>query len=352
MWAAVTGLLLLAALAILSSFFGADGARAIFNSAPAILLWVLFAFLMLGGPFVFPALRRNLGLLAAHIGVLFVIGGAMWGSEPAHQLRAALGATPKAYKGFLIVPQGRSADRIVDGTRTRELGRLPFNVHLEKFWIDYYPADPGEKWVMTVGTISSHSEKRAPQWTLGAVDWEVGKQTELPVQGIQMRVVERFLTRIGQLPDAPALPVVKMELTRGGKTATQTIAGGLPGVPARLPLAGVFASAAEWFKAGSPTLFMERPLPAVKDYKSTLVIVDGGKEAARKTIEVNKPLHYGGYHFYQHSYDPDREAYTVLAVVSDSGWPAVLAGFLLTGAGVAWHAALTVIRARRRRSEQ
>ncbi|MEW5947296.1 MAG: cytochrome c biogenesis protein ResB [bacterium] len=41
-----------------------------------------------------------------------------------------------------------------------------------------------------------------------------------------------------------------------------------------------------------------RPL----DYKSDLSVFDGGKEVARKTIEVNHPLVYRGVYFYQSSY--------------------------------------------------
>ncbi len=39
-----------------------------------------------------------------------------------------------------------------------------------------------------------------------------------------------------------------------------------------------------------------------KDYKSTLVIIEDGKEVAKKTIEVNSPLIHNGYYFYQSSY--------------------------------------------------
>ena len=40
-----------------------------------------------------------------------------------------------------------------------------------------------------------------------------------------------------------------------------------------------------------------------KDYKSDLSILVGGKEVMRKTIEVNDPMEYDGYDFYQSSYE-------------------------------------------------
>lgn len=40
----------------------------------------------------------------------------------------------------------------------------------------------------------------------------------------------------------------------------------------------------------------------VKDYTSVLTVIDGGREVETKTIEVNDPLIYKGYYFYQSSY--------------------------------------------------
>jgi len=76
--------------------------------------------------------------------------------------------------------------------------------------------------------------------------------------------------------------------------------------------------------------------PMVRDYKSELTVIDRGAKAARKTIEVNDPLHYGGYHFYQHNWDKDREGYTVLGVHSDSGLTTTYVGFGLVCGGTFW----------------
>lgn len=55
-----------------------------------------------------------------------------------------------------------------------------------------------------------------------------------------------------------------------------------------------------------------------KAYKSDLVIVDNGKKAAKKTIEVNHPLKYKGVTFYQSSYGtiPNAEGTFVINVKS------------------------------------
>ena len=97
-----------------------------------------------------------------------------------------------------------------------------------------------------------------------------------------------------------------------------------------------------WRWAGRPTLLMDNPrqgMKGVKDFYSHLVVVRDARELGEtdKVIEVNDPLHYGGYHFYQNSYDHRAWTYTLLEAVSDSGLPVVYAGFVLLMAGSAVH---------------
>jgi hypothetical protein len=75
----------------------------------------------------------------------------------------------------------------------------------------------------------------------------------------------------------------------------------------------------------------------VSDYISDLKVIADGKVVAEKSIEVNKPLHYGGYHFYQSSYDDEEGLYTILSVTSDTGLNIVYAGYTLLSVGVFWH---------------
>ena len=77
---------------------------------------------------------------------------------------------------------------------------------------------------------------------------------------------------------------------------------------------------------------------AISDYISELEVIDkDGKVVARKDIEVNHPLQYGGYRFYQSGYDQQAARYTVLQVVSDTGVMIVFAGYWLLCIGVVWH---------------
>jgi hypothetical protein len=58
-----------------------------------------------------------------------------------------------------------------------------------------------------------------------------------------------------------------------------------------------------------------------------LAVVENGRTVAEKNVEVNHPMHYGGYYFYQHSYDAQDSRYSVLMVVSDNGLAFVYAGY-------------------------
>jgi cytochrome c biogenesis protein len=48
-----------------------------------------------------------------------------------------------------------------------------------------------------------------------------------------------------------------------------------------------------------------------KEYRSDLVVLEGGKEVMKKRITVNDPLSYSGMTFYQSSYEPVSNQYTV-----------------------------------------
>lgn len=105
-----------------------------------------------------------------------------------------------------------------------------------------------------------------------------------------------------------------------------------------------------WFKAGAPRVFAADE-PPIKEYTSDLVIRKDGKIVARGTIEVNEPMHYGGYHIYQDSYDAYDLMYTTISVKSDAGWSIVLGGMLLLMLGTFiqfWFAPVwKVVKARR-----
>ena len=83
-------------------------------------------------------------------------------------------------------------------------------------------------------------------------------------------------------------------------------------------------------------LVMARPRGPISDYKSSLIVLEKQQMVTEEVIEVNAPLHYSGYHFYQHSYGREQGEYTVLFVKSDSGLWSVYAGFTMLCVGTFW----------------
>jgi hypothetical protein len=75
----------------------------------------------------------------------------------------------------------------------------------------------------------------------------------------------------------------------------------------------------------------------IRDYISDLEVIKDAQVVAKKSIEVNKPLHFDSFLFYQQGYDDESGRYTVLSVVSDKGLSAVYLGYILLCAGIFWH---------------
>ncbi len=326
-------LLLLAALSVGGSFLGPDRARAMFNSIPVVMLWCVLALGLVASLASARTLRRP-GVLAMHLGPLLILAGAMWGSTSVYGLRTLLVGQPKTPTGFMAISEGKSESVLWDRQSGTALGELDFEVRLDDFSIEYYPTDSQDRWQFVVEAIAPRTEGQPIQWQPGLATWTLGKEKQLPFCEVTLRVDEYYLNQYGTAPDAPTLPAAKVTLRLGDRTQDNTFQP-RPGLGYdRLPLAGVYDSARAWHDAGSPVLYFQSPPAVIKDYKSALVVTVDGKDVASKTIEVNKPLHYGGYHFYQYDYDHDSGSYTVLSVVSDSGLNLIYAGFATLFAGV------------------
>ena len=89
-----------------------------------------------------------------------------------------------------------------------------------------------------------------------------------------------------------------------------------------------------WYPDNNFAVLYEKSGMEIKDYKSILRVVENGKTMMTKTIEVNSPLKYKGFVFYQSSYDPEGERYTGLQVTKNPGLLVVYTGFILLCLGI------------------
>lgn len=356
MEAALAVIGLLAVLSIIGAFLGAESAKALFNSSPMALFWFLLAALFLasfaywavravtalaGGARSYRQVLPSPGTLAMHAGALVVLGGAMWGSDPAHQLRAAMGFK-KVPSGYMAIFEGEGESRLFDRDLQTELGELPFEVYLKDFRLEYYPA---ARWGLVLVTRVTADGRPMPEHER-PIEWQVGQEVAVPLTPVRLKVL-RYLDRARPTSDGGAAadaasetPAMEILLACDGRQRRLWLVPEEGALDARLPLAPFIRDLPPdkaWEDTGEgPDLYFFHPGGPIKDYKSDLEVRQGGRRLAAKTIEVNDPLHWGGYHFYQHSYDSRQGAYTILSVVSDSGLWAVWLGFFLLVAGTAW----------------
>lgn len=325
-WASLAIIILLAIFSIYGAFIGSGNASIFFNSLPLAVFWFIFlAFLLLGFLF-YPRLIKKPQLLMMHIGCILIFAGGLWGSETGHELQNKYLGKDKVFKGSMVIYEGQSENRVLDKKDYETVVKtLDFEIRLDDFHMDYYDQD--EESGPTVH-ITSHA---GGHWDLKAVPGE-----ELDVPGVgkikALRTFKRFRLIITEdgVNDAKddtggsENPAVEIEITRPDGTSVKKF---------------VYLYFPDFTKdVEGLTLTCEFPVQdgMVKDYFSDLVIVKDGEEVLKKTIEVNDPLHYGGYHFYQSSYDDKAGAYTVLSVTSDTGLYFVYAGYLLVCLGVIW----------------
>ncbi len=77
----------------------------------------------------------------------------------------------------------------------------------------------------------------------------------------------------------------------------------------------------------------------ISDYIADLTVIDNGQEVLQKSIEVNLPLRYNGYRFYQSSFidsrtDSNGTWTTVIEARRDSGSPFIWTGIIIVSLGM------------------
>jgi hypothetical protein len=314
LWAGLILILLLIVFSIYGAFIGAESAKEFFNSIPLAVYWLVFAILLISAIALFRRLLCFRGLFLIHLGCIIILAGGIIGSQTGFRIQDKLFGTDTIHAGQMIINKG-TTERAVeqeDGiTKT-----LPFAVKLVDFKIEYY--QPGQLIIRT----------------------QKGEGFKIPAQEGQKYVLG---------DDLGSVEIVRQfenfKLTREGdkRIAIEDVNGG-PNPALELLLKNsdgsektryVFERFAGHSNPDDAMLFSYRR--AVRAYISDVEVVKDNKVVMRKSVEVNKPLHYGGYLFYQQGYDNDAGRYTILGVTNDKGLGVVFLGYILLCAGVFWH---------------
>ncbi len=282
-------LLLLAVFIIFSvngAFMGARRAQAFFNSIPMMTFWGVLLFVLIAGFFMYASLRKRFGLMLIHGGCLLVLGGGVLGSEAGFRFFNQLFDQQSFTKGQMTLHQGQSSNRVVSEMED-SINELPFAVRLEKAFVEYYD-EPAIR--LHFGDAMHFM-----------IPSQVGEKIEIPDGRGTVQIITAYKNfkmkqvdgqRIPYDSDGPeSNPAYQLTITlAGGKPETLFVFERFPmhAMPGKIYSAEYVA----------PQI--------VKDYKSDLQVVKDGELVKQATIEVNKPLFYGGFHFYQHTFSYDQ----------------------------------------------
>ena len=391
MWAALALIILLTVFSIYGAFIGAARAEQFFNRIPLAVYWVAFAILLIVAMNMFPRLIRVPGLLLMHAGCILILAGGMWGSRAGHALQNKLLGIEKIRTGQMTIYEGHSENHVVlqnedqkylfsiepkfesdlDNRTVSEELRQEFEKHqmaLSQHVKVLFKAE-GNAWVIAdnlsayfarkeQGALNIYDPTKELPFSIGLKDFrieyyepayleieiaegqskripaEVGQECDLGGELGEAKIVRAFENFKMSLeegkhvafddPRPGSNPALEIEITApDGEVITQYVFSLMPGFG---------------HTQGKLKLTYNRPVNrAIKDYVSELEVVREGQVVAEKDIEVNHPLYFGGYHFYQADYDHEAGQYTILSVHSDTGLRLVFIGYWALCIGILWH---------------
>jgi hypothetical protein len=315
LWSCLALIVLLIVLSIYGAFLGAEQSKRFFNCLPTAFYWVALVGLIVAGFWIFPRLTRVPSLLLMHAGCIFILAGAIWGSQAGHELQKKLFSVDKIRAGQMVIYEQTSENRVMleDSNEVRE---LPFLMRLKEFRIEY-----NQPYVLLIETQDGRS------WRIPArvdSDLDLGRGTG------RIKVLQTFEN-------------FKIRIEGDKHVAINSAEPGLnPALEVQIEEPnGVITTRFVFERFGGhprpEDKFFMKYIRIIRDYVSELEVIKNNKVVAAQAVKLNHPLHYGGYHFHQHAYDAEAGRYTVLMVASDSGLNVVYAGFAMLCVGALWH---------------
>jgi cytochrome c biogenesis protein ResB len=245
--------------------------------------------------------RKKIASIITHSAVLLILLGSLvsyvWGG-----------------RGMLDLEEGQDAQVFM--TDKAEVKHLGFSVKLDDFSLLWHDVSSFEIWVKI---IDKNIKVKQPL--------VLNQKFEVPGSGYAVTVIDykpdfmmdenHAVITQSQMPNNPAVLVRIVSAT---------------GTEDRW----VFAKHAEFGRPkdeNCKVLFMFEP--QIKQYRSTVTVTDKNANVVfSKAIQVNHPLSYKGFTFYQIGYDEQRPNWTNLEVVFDPGAKIVFVGFIFLNIGM------------------
>jgi hypothetical protein len=307
-----------AGLSIYGAFLGSRRAASFYQSFPLSVFWgtcLVFLFLSL---FRFRFWTQS-PLFLLHLGTLLVLGGGLWGSPAAAEWRNRLWGISEISKGYLILSEKEPSRTIFDFDG-REIGTLPYDVCLEQAAISYYDAPSlliqDANTLLTLYTISN--------WQEGPVELQTGLRLEVVerYENLQMHSDEEQ-RNLAQGPAQAQNPGFRLKLIwPDGKKEDYYV-----------------SRKGSWGLPSNRCVIRYCPPAQPRQYESRISIRENKEKSFSYSIQVNRPLFYRGYTFYQHSLGRDsrKGLYSIIGVVNNRGVIAVFMGYLFLVLGAIGH---------------
>lgn len=199
---------LLAVFSVVGAFLGADGAAAFFNSVPLVIYWMLLGLLLAVGFVFYRRLILSPSALAMHLGSLLILGGAMWGSDKAHDLRRAVFGSTKIASGFMAIEEGYAENRVMKRGSTEVVGELPFSLKLADFRIEYYPAKVKEWFLVVLAPVFDSAGQMVDEQQ-AEIPWQVGGEAAIPFTYARVKVLQYLESAVATYAPGAA-PVIEI----------------------------------------------------------------------------------------------------------------------------------------------
>jgi len=318
-------------MSVYGAFIGPYQAAIFFNSIPVTAYWCTLLIVIFAAFARLQKVIRSIDLPLIYLACILILLGFFVGSVRGHNLINHLLGRDKFRSAEITINVGQNQNEVLiikdnppPELPTFHTRQMPFAIRLRNLRIEYYKTG----WLL----VWTPEEQK---WQLAArPDYEYPLDPNLGSIKI-LNVYTNFRTKY-----------------ENGKTVgyDSNEPGSNPAVWIQYnPVIGPPVKKFIFSKFKNPVFETDNIyvdyIPDIKDIYSDIMIIKDDEIVAKETIEVNKPLHFGGYHFYQYDYDAINQRFTMLAMVSDSGLYIKYCGFILLCIGIFWRLWLKVLPA-------
>lgn len=257
---------------------------------------------------------RMLGSILSHASILIILMGALIGMF-------------FGQKGLIKIGEAEEVSSFTAYDR-RQID-MAFSIRLDKFIYNEH-IDPKEKLLVYPRTKDFGAvDPDKGSLLIAEIPTEIGVESDIANTGYRIKALR-------YLPDFAMDTITKVAVSRSAKPNNPAIEVRLKSKTGQISTFWVFAYFPDMHQKSDPSFKFiyhwvgRRP----KDFISKVTVLKGGKEIISADIRVNEPLRFGGYTFFQSSYDTEGLSWSGLQAVKDPGVPVVYAGFILLTLGL------------------